>query len=94
MTTQQKISKLSYVNGNNNDYLRIDFEDNPSMYISNGPFNHKNPALCLQAYLEVSPSRLDEAIGKKIPVSDSGVPKIVIQTGKKRLVNSDWFYAQ
>jgi hypothetical protein len=76
--------------------LRIDFVDAETKYIPNGDYTFENKALRVMAYIGVSPSTLDEAEGKELPMKvdhegNTWIPQNVVQKGAARLQEAQWF---
>lgn len=71
---------------------------NDCVYVENGNYTPKNPALAVMAYLGARPSNLEAAEGETLPVvvtADGGwaVAGIAIQQGRQLLADADWFSA-
>lgn len=75
--------------------LRIRLENGAVIDVENGGFHLRNPALCVMAYLGVSPSTLDEAEGESLPyiIHVSGEPTVapfVVTHGRRALKQEPW----
>lgn len=78
------------------DALRITFDNDHVAHVPNTGWTAENPALCVMAYLGVSPTRLDEAEGKPLPVEVTQDHEFiphpsVVQRGADLLDEADWF---
>lgn len=90
----------SEVRGNKQiDVLRLRVDDGDggqaTTTVKNAKFDITNNALCVIAYLGVSPSTLSDAEGATIPLTiDVGgnlaVPGLVVQQGREALVATGW----
>lgn len=78
------------------DSLRVDFADGSHTRVPNGGWHEANSALALMAFLGVTPSTLDEAEGKAIPIrvapdGEIMIPQQIMNMGRGQLLRSDWF---
>lgn len=76
--------------------MRFDLANGEHVYVPNGGWTTKNPALCVLAFLGLKPSEIDEAEGAFLPfvVTPGGelaVPAFVVQQGRHILENAEWF---
>lgn len=79
------------------DSLKITLANGEVARVPNTGFSDENPALCLMAYLGVSPSTLDDAVGESLPIQlthyGAVVPDFVLNNGRRCLHRSAWFDA-
>jgi len=75
--------------------LRIEFTNGNHAHVPNGDFSVNNPALCVMAFLGVSPSTMEEADGELLPIKimegrEITAADFVIGNGKRALKQSVW----
>lgn len=94
--TEAEYRTFSPKNGHEMDVLRIGLSNGEAAQVPNGGWTTDNEALCTMAYLGVSPSTLDEAVGESVPImiledGTHGVPMFVVNIGREALRTADWF---
>lgn len=76
--------------------MRIDLSNGEYIYVPNGGWTTNNPALCVQAFLGVTPSTLHDAEGTFLPYVTAadgrlGIPQFVVTQGRDILEQAEWF---
>lgn len=78
------------------EVLRLEGEEGAVVDVPNGDWTADNPALAVLAYLNASPSQLDDVSGGHLPVAYDGdgdlrPSDLVVARGKEILSHTEWF---